>query len=122
MARGRRPPERPRYRLELWNVYDLVINKMARTNNQSEGWHNRFRIVVGRDHPSLYTFLTELQKEQGDTETMRSQIALGQTIKSDFRPSKRIYEERIYNIVHSYDKHKQNDTRMEYLKLIGCDE
>ena len=63
-------------------MYNVVLQKMARTNNQSEGWHNRFRIVVGRDHPSLYAFLTEIQKEQGDTEKMKSQTALGQKKKN----------------------------------------
>jgi len=45
-----------------------VLQRLARTNNLSEGWHNRFQVVIGRQHPSVYTFFTELGKEQADTE------------------------------------------------------
>lgn len=29
------------------------VQQLARTINSSEGWHNKFQMVVGRHHPSL---------------------------------------------------------------------
>ncbi len=45
-ARGCRPVTRPRYSISLWGQYETTINKSHRTNNISEGWHNRFQVVV----------------------------------------------------------------------------
>lgn len=41
-ARGRRRATAPRFAPPLWNVYELVLNKMQRSNNVCEGWHSRF--------------------------------------------------------------------------------
>ena len=54
----------------MWSQYESVIEQTARTNNISEGWHNRLQTVMGKEHPSLYMFLAELKKEQADTESM----------------------------------------------------
>ena len=67
-ARGRRPAQEPWYAIDLWNQYSAKIGEEDTTNNVSEGWHNRFRLVVGKHHPDLYSALKEFQKEQGDTE------------------------------------------------------
>lgn len=65
-ARARIVP--PRYSRALWSHYRSVIQGTARTNNISEGWHNRLQVVMGKDHPSFYSFLVELKKEQADSE------------------------------------------------------
>ncbi|KAL7289024.1 hypothetical protein TKK_0016980 [Trichogramma kaykai] len=51
-----------------------VLQQKARTNNVSEEWHNRLIVVMGRDHPSFYAFLTEIKKEQADTENLLRQL------------------------------------------------
>ena len=45
-ARGRRRAVRPRYEPKLWNMHAAVLQGKARTNNASEGWHNRFQTQV----------------------------------------------------------------------------
>ena len=81
-ARGRRRPLPPRYAVHLWNQYDPTREGKAKTNNVSEGWHNRFRLLVNRAHPDLYTFIKELKKEQGDTEIAVVELSLGRKIKA----------------------------------------
>ena len=77
-TRGRRQRMLPpRYEPAMWNHYEAARNKEHKTNNISEGWHNRFRIVVGKHHPDLYSCLTEFQKEQAYSETCISELALG---------------------------------------------
>ncbi len=55
---------RPRYPISLWNQYKIAINKVHRTNNVWEGWHNRLQLV-GKHHPDIYTAVGEIQKEEG---------------------------------------------------------
>ena len=80
--RGNRRAVPPRYPIPLWNQYEASINGEQKTNNCSEGWHNRFRLIVGKHHPDLYSFLTEIQKEQADTEIAITELSLGRVVKS----------------------------------------
>lgn len=95
-CRARTTP--PRYRPVLWSQYAAVLTQSARTNNISEGWHNRFQVVMGKDHPSFYAFLAELKKEQADTEIMLRQLHMGQTIRKGQDPKRVKREERIFSI------------------------
>lgn len=61
--------------------HDAVLENIVKTNNLSEGWHNRLQVVMGRKHPSLYTFLKELPKEEAHTKTVLRQLKLGQKVK-----------------------------------------
>lgn len=118
-AQGRRKAVNVRYEPRLWNQYDAVLQRSARTNNASEGWHNRFQTVVGRHHPSFYAFLKELQKEQGDTETMLREIGLGHKVKRPISVRRRLTENSIFNLVSSYDTYVAENNILQYLKAIG---
>lgn len=100
-------------------MYEAVLQNKSRTNNMSEGWHNRFSLVVGKDHPSLYAFLVELQKEQGDTETMLRELGLGRKIKRSENLASVKAEEKISNIVRDYETRKEEDQISDYLRAIG---
>lgn len=65
-----------------WNQYESALDKFHRTNNISKGWHDRFRQVVGKGHPDLYSTLIEFQKEQGFTEKCIQELALGKKVKN----------------------------------------
>lgn len=119
-AQGRRKAVNARYPPKLWNQYDAVLQHLSRTNNASEGWHNRFQTIVGRYHPSLYAFLTELQREQGDTEAMLRQLSLGQKIRKPPEPRRRIIENRIFNVVSQFQNYIDEDDFNGYLRSIGC--
>ena len=42
----------------------------------------RGAIVVGKHHPDIYSALTELQKEQADTESMVVELCLGKKVRA----------------------------------------
>lgn len=109
----------PRFPPELWNQYDAVLSGSARTNNISEGWHNRFQLVIGKHHPSLYAFFDELKKEQADTEIMLRQLQLGQRIRKGVEKSRREREELIRNVVDRYHEYVVNNNIFSYLKTVG---
>lgn len=109
----------PRYSPALWCQYNAVMQQTARTNNISEGWHNRLQVVMGKDHPSFYAFISELRKEQADTEIMIRQLQLGQKIRKGQDPKRLKKEERMFAIVSQYDTYVENDDVMAYLKSLG---
>ena len=117
-GRGRRFTP-PRYSPFMWCQYNAVLDRTARTNNISEGWHNRLQVVMAKDHPSFYNFLAELKKEQADSEVMMRQLNLGQRIRKGQDPKRRRREDRIFSIVGEYDQYVANNEVSEYLKLIG---
>lgn len=114
--RGRRAGTAPRYPVSLWNQYDTALNHSHRTNNISEGWHNRFRIVIGKHHPDLYTLLEELQKEQGYTEVCITELALGKKVKAAPTKKWNDLQLRIQSIASEYNTRP----RLEYLRAISA--
>lgn len=118
-VRGQRASVPPRYPPTLWNMYEPALNKQHRTNNTSEGWHNRFRIVVGRHHPDLYACLIEFQKEQAFSESCLADLALGKRTKAAPKKQWTVLQERIQDIARDYQTHKANGTVMDYLRTLG---
>lgn len=118
-ARGRRAAQRPRYEVNLWNQYETVCQGLDTTNNVSEGWHNRFRIVVAKHHPDLYSALQEFRKEQGDTEVKILELSQGKSITDV--PKKKWYEskQRLRRMVEKYPEHNELGTVMDYLRGIA---
>lgn len=88
-ARGRRRAILPRYPIPIWNQHEAALQGFSKTNNASEGWHNRFAIVVRKHHPDLYSILTEIQKEQADTEVAIAELSLGRSVRA--APKKKWY-------------------------------
>lgn len=119
-ARGRRRAVLPRYPPSLWNQYTAAVNNTHKTNNASEGWHNRFRIVVGKHHPDLYAALTELQKEQADTEVAVAELSLGKKVKSSPKHKWLELHTRIGGIVTRYNvDYKEKNDDLLYLRTLA---
>ena len=56
--------------------YKAALYGSHKTKNVREGWHNRFKLLVGKHHHGLYSALKEFQKEQSDTETAVAELSL----------------------------------------------
>ena len=80
-ARNRRIIQ-PRYPPSTWNQYQATISGEHKTNNVSEGWHNRFSQLIAKHHPDLYSALKEFQKEQANSEVILAELALGRSVKA----------------------------------------
>lgn len=70
----------------VWNVSGLDI----RTNNNVEGWHNRFANAIGKHHPNIWEFLLVVQNEQANTEVELQQMAAGGRIVRNKRKYVRV--------------------------------
>lgn len=115
-ARGRREAVPPRYPPALWNQYTTAVNKSHRTNNVSEGWHNRFRLVVGRHHPDIYTAIAEIQKEQGYSEMCLVELSMGKKVKAAPNAKWTELQNRLESIAAEYNTRP----RLEYLRSIAA--
>ena len=81
-GRGRRRAVPPRYAVPLWNQYNAALTGGHRTNSVSEGWHNKFHLLMGKNHPDLYSLLKQFQNEQSDSEAMIAELSLGRLVKA----------------------------------------
>lgn len=91
--RGRRRTVPPRYHPLLWNQYDAILTNQSKTNNSSEGWHNRFRLLVGKNHPNIFSAVKEFKKEQGGTEIQLVELSLDRKIKTAQKKNGWIFKE-----------------------------
>ena len=103
------------FKIQLWNCYDAVNNDTMRTNNAVEGWHHSFNGKVRVSHASFDKFLKVVIDEQGLTELLINQMDTGLNVVAKRRKAYRDVDERIKNIVDSYDY----KNIIEYLKNIG---
>ncbi|QQP42000.1 Putative LOC100898192, partial [Caligus rogercresseyi] len=54
----------PPFPIKLWNVNQRTIDKMARTNNSVEGFHNAIQSSITCAHPNLWKVIEFLKKEE----------------------------------------------------------
>ena len=92
----------PRYDIALWNLYNRVLQRLPRSNNAVESWHNAFNNAVEIAHPSVPNLSRKLQAKQHSALLFRRQRELGQPQPK----KKRIYQpiDDAFNaIVSNYD-------------------
>lgn len=119
LARGRRKARQPRYPPRMWNQYTAAQVGDHRTNNVSEGWHNRFRLLVGKNHPDVYNLINEFQKEQADSEIHVQEFHLGRKLKAGPKKKWVLLQNRVKTIVANYNTFKDEDNVLEYLRLLS---
>ncbi|CAF4150368.1 unnamed protein product, partial [Rotaria sordida] len=54
------------YPIDIWNMVPRMKNYMHRTNNHVEEWHRKLYCAFQCSHPSLWTFLDKLIKEENN--------------------------------------------------------
>lgn len=69
---------KPKFNLQLWNVYERVIQDLPRSNNAIEGWHNAFNNRVSIKHPSITKLAKCILREQSKFEIDIERLRTGQ--------------------------------------------
>ena len=88
----------PRYPPALWNVHQATLDGEARTNNQCEGWNNRFTHLVGYQHPSVWTMIDTLKKEDAVSCTHIAKDLNGQPPKKRIRREYKEMQIRLHKL------------------------
>ena len=109
--RGRRQPT---FSVTMWNMNLRSEEELPKTNNSVEGWHRSFQSNVGSYHPTLWKFITFIQREQALQQVHCIQVLAGHPSQ----PQRKKYADlntRILTIVRSYS----DRNIMDYLRGIA---
>ena len=68
ITQGRRQAFPWRFHPSVKNHYASTLTNHRRAHNSSEGWHTKFRLIIVKNHPDIFSAIKEIKKEQGDTE------------------------------------------------------
>ncbi|XP_052259481.1 uncharacterized protein LOC127863853 [Dreissena polymorpha] len=93
MMRFRRTP--PRFQLDIWNVHAATVSGEARTNNLCEAWNNAFQVLVGHQHPSLWTVVDCFMKDAAMVETEMYRVRNGEPSIKPKKKSTERYQRRL---------------------------
>ena len=85
--RNRRLP--PRFPHAKWNVNNLVLDDLPRTNNDLEGWLNRFSTYFNEYPVHIWKFIEGLKNESALNHHTISQVLAG----APFPPQRRLYRD-----------------------------
>jgi len=100
--------------IPFWNCYDRFIKHIPRTNNAVEGWHFKINSTLSGSHPSVWTFVEKIQKEQKfwEEEIPRVRTGLGERRRKKYRQ----LDDRLNIIVSNYNTALGT---IDYLKAIA---
>ncbi|XP_074105377.1 LOW QUALITY PROTEIN: uncharacterized protein LOC141531439 [Cotesia typhae] len=110
--------EKSRFDSSMWNCHSSVINGFLRTNNPTEGWHNRLNRGVAVHHATVGVFLKALKDEQVNTELCITQVNTGVNI-ANRRKEYRDYDERLKRVVTNYDSFSMLSFLRNIVKVIA---
>lgn len=111
---GRKGIREPTFKQNFWNCYNSVVERLPRTNNSVEGWHNGFNELV-RSNPSVWTFIAAIRGENSKNVLLLNQILTGGEPALKKRKYKDI-DKKILKIVSAYS----TTNIIDYLRAIAC--
>lgn len=103
------------FNINIWNCYELIKNDIPRTNNAIEGWHNGFKSMLNAVHPSIWTFIEALKKEDN-----LNQLKVEQEISGYSPPKKRKYKDSALRIKKLVLQFENNISIEQYLRGIAA--
>ena len=92
----------PLYPVQTWNVHTATVNDDPRTNNISEAWNNKYRHLIGHQHPSIWKSIKCLQREQECVSAVILQDATGQPPRKRMRQEYVRLQTRLRNLCRDY--------------------
>ena len=90
----------------LWNIHNVGSGR--RTNNDTEGWNNKWNRAVAKAGPGYYESVLHLRRQQADTENIFRQIAVG-VPPPPRRPKYVAKDERIQNYINRWMSPPETD-------------
>ena len=101
---------------ELWNQHERTVEGLARTTNNIEGWHRRFRGVVDCANPNIYRLILSLRQEEDHWRAEDDRLVTGAC-----QPQRKAQwvklAERMTKLVGEKDAGRL--TRLEFLRAIA---
>jgi hypothetical protein len=111
---GRRA--KPEFPPGIWNMRDRVLQKLPRTNNNVECWHNAFDNSVTAQRPVISKFIEMTRKEENITQFKLAQSAVGKSSSLGRRKYRQI-NVQLFNLVQKYREGETNT--LDFLRSIA---
>lgn len=86
-------------------MFDLTTQRMPRTNNIAEGFHNKMKKIFGCSHPSIFKFLDSIRDIQAQTELDIVHNSTGVPATSQ-RVKYTDFDRRLFNVVKQRDDYE----------------
>lgn len=99
----------PRFPPQLWSISDSIACNVPTTQNACESWHSRWNILLNRKKMNIFKTITELKKEQRNTDNEITRIR-AQIQKESYKRQKK-HDERLKN-------HLQMKEEMETIEFL----
>ena len=90
----------PAFPHQMWNVLNRHDQGSTRTTNALEAFHHSFNALISCQHPSIWTLLDSLKRQQALTLNTISEIQRGQTFHTSAK--ERMRNDRIMRLVSQY--------------------
>ncbi|CAF2879240.1 unnamed protein product [Rotaria sp. Silwood2] len=93
---------KPKFSLQLWSIYEQVIQDLPRSNNVVDGWHHAFNSRVSIKHPSITKLVKCILREQSKFQINIERLRAGEQPKK----KRKVYanlDARLERITLSYD-------------------
>jgi hypothetical protein len=101
-----------RFPITSWNVYNRVLAKRPKTNNNVESWHEKLNSKATKNL-TINKLVELLREEQAKVEIDLVQINMGTVVKRKIK--QQIKDDRLYYLCKNYDK----SNFLEYLNNIS---
>jgi hypothetical protein len=101
-----------RFPITSWNVYNRVLAKRPKTNNNVESWHEKLNSKATKNL-TINKLVELLREEQAKVEIDLVQINMGTVVKRKIK--QQIKDDRLYYLCKNYDK----SNILEYLNNIS---
>ncbi|KAH3776344.1 hypothetical protein DPMN_177766 [Dreissena polymorpha] len=115
MMRFRRTP--PRFQLDTWNVHTATVRGEARTNNLCVAWNNAFQVLVGHQHPSLWTVVGCFMKDAAMVETEVLRVRNGEPSTKSKKKSTERYQRRLKTLCVQVESGE--NTVRDFFNVVG---
>lgn len=104
--------------LQYYLCFFVFISiEFPRTNNHTEGWHNRIATMWGT-HPNIFKFIDALKEEQEIQELQMARIEAG-TEAAARRPIYVRSDKKLIALVKKFDGEIHDGSYLPYLKSIA---
>ena len=96
--------------INIWNMNARVKNNLHRTNNNLEAWHRKLNCSFQCTHPTLWTFLNKLIKEENN---IHSDVINAMSGHPPRKHKHNSINTRLYNLVHN--PHMDVNDQLKYI-------
>lgn len=97
---------------------DATINNTKRTNNDTEGFNNRLKNLVGHSHPGIFHLIKIFCQELSVDEVKLQQAEPGRISRKRKRNAFMKMQERLRNLCLMYERRENYLYRFYYIKMI----